>query len=102
MLASPSGKYGNPLSPCWVKTSDYQEQSLIGTALPSDFSPLFLTHFCFSFYNLCYLDESTQPGVSMTESRTHSLRIPWEGGVQEAVKEQEGAHTKPRPGKETR
>ncbi len=70
MLASPSGKYGNPLSPCWVKTSDDQKQSLIGAALPSDVSPLFLTHFCFSFYNLCYLDESTQPGVSMTESRT--------------------------------
>jgi hypothetical protein len=37
MLASPSGKCGNPLSPYWVKTSDNQKQSLIGAALPSDF-----------------------------------------------------------------
>src|SRR6266480_4336161 len=36
-LASPSGKCGNPLSPCRVKTSDTQKQLLIRAALPSDF-----------------------------------------------------------------
>jgi hypothetical protein len=37
MLASPSGKCGNPLSPCRVKTSDNQKQSLIGAAIRSTF-----------------------------------------------------------------
>ena len=69
-LASPSGKYGNLLSPCWGKPSSSQKQSFIGAVFPSDFPPLLLTAFSFSFHNLCYLDEPTPLVVSMTESRT--------------------------------
>ena len=70
MLVPHSGKCGNRLVSLPGQDVGSSEAIAYRVALPADFPLISLTHFSFFLFNLCYFDEPTPPGVTMTESHT--------------------------------
>jgi hypothetical protein len=79
-LASYARKCGKIVAFFLDKDVEEPEKSAECSANVPTCSPILLTpvllsffHLSFSFLNLCYFDEPTQPGVTMTGSRTECV-----------------------------